>query len=78
MWYLILSIPDICLLPYFDHFQWVEPHHSNVYSYLIFVGYSSGVVKKIVLNDPVIAILPMRVNTVEVIIIPWFPAEREN
>lgn len=33
--------------------------------YLIFVGYSSGVYRKMVLNDPVMAILPIKVNTVE-------------
>ena len=47
--------------------------------YLILVGYSSGVYRNIVLKDPVIAILPISVNTVELIIMaPFPPINRTN
>ena len=36
----------------------------TVLTYLIFVGYNSGVYRNIVLNEPVMAILPIRVKTV--------------
>ena len=48
------------LKPCKEHVQATE---SPVDTYLRLVGYNSGVKRNMVLNDPVMAIFPIRVNT---------------